>query len=71
MLTPVALVEKAMRDQPHFVFHHVVLAGYELARNDEEKAKYHAASARTLAALDFGNGPHSIDQIVQEFLEKL
>jgi len=70
MLTPVALVEKARREQPLQVFRQVVLAGYELARGDKENAERHAESARTLCALDFGEGPRSLDQIVQEALEK-
>jgi len=70
MLTPVALVEKARREQPLQVFRQVVLAGYDLARGDKESAEHHAEAARTLCTLDFGDGPKSIDQVVQEFLEK-
>jgi len=70
MLTPIALVEKARQDQPLLIFKKIVLAGYELARGDKERAEADAQAARNLAALDFGDGPKSIDQIVEEFLEK-
>lgn len=70
MLTPIALVEKARRDQPFEIFRRIVLAGYELARGDKERAEQDALAARTLAALDWGDGPKSIDQVVQEFLTK-
>lgn len=69
MLTPVALIKKAKRDQPFEIFRQAVLAGYALVRGDEEGAKYHAIRAKTLAALDWGEGPKNIDAVMEKFLE--
>ncbi len=69
MHTPIEIIQRAKADRNRQVFEAIVLAGYELFRGDEERAKSDVSRARQMCLVDYGDGPVSIDQIVKEFLK--
>jgi hypothetical protein len=69
LITPVEAVTKARNERNFQVFKHVVLAGYELARGNAEGAEADARTARALCVIDYGDGPVSLDRVVEEFLK--